>query len=49
MATDLMESNLAKLSSLFQRGGESYANHEAELRKMMQGGPQTIEATGGGN
>jgi predicted acylesterase/phospholipase RssA len=49
MATDLMESNLAKLNSLFQRGGESYANHEAELRKMMQGGPQTIEATGGGN
>jgi len=49
MATDLMESNLAKLNSLFQRGGESYANHEADLKKMMHGGPQTIQATGGGN
>lgn len=49
MATDLMESNLAKLNSLYQRGGASYANHEAELKNMMQGGPQTIQATGGGN
>jgi len=49
MATDLMESNLAKLNSLYQRGGESYAKHEADLRKMMLGGPQTSQATGGEN
>jgi predicted acylesterase/phospholipase RssA len=35
MATDLMESDLAKLNSLYQRGGESYANHEVELRRML--------------
>jgi uncharacterized protein len=35
MATDLMESNLAKLNSLYQRGGESFAKHEIELRKML--------------
>jgi len=33
MATDLMESNLTKLNSLYQRGGESFASHEAELKK----------------
>jgi predicted acylesterase/phospholipase RssA len=47
MATDLMESNLTKLNSLYQRGGESYANHEAELKNMILGGPQTTQATGG--
>jgi len=36
MATDLMESNLAKLNSLYQRGGESFAKHEAELKRMFQ-------------
>jgi patatin-like phospholipase/acyl hydrolase len=34
MATDLMESDLAKLNQLYQRGGESFANHEAELKRM---------------
>jgi hypothetical protein len=31
----LMESNLMKLNSLYQRGGESFANQEAELKKML--------------
>jgi hypothetical protein len=35
MATDLMESNLTKLNVLYQRGGESFANHEAVLKKMI--------------
>lgn len=35
MATDLMEFNLNKLNSLFQRGGESFANYEADLRNML--------------
>jgi len=35
MATDLMESNLTKLNLLYQRGGESFANHEAELKRML--------------
>ena len=35
MATDLMESNLTKLNLLYQRGGESYANHEVELKRML--------------
>ncbi len=48
MATDLMESNLTKLNSLYQRGGESFASHEAELRRMMLGGLQTTQAAGGG-
>jgi predicted acylesterase/phospholipase RssA len=39
MATDLMESNLTKLNLLYQRGGESFATHEAELREMILGGP----------
>ena len=49
MATDLMESNLTKLNSLYQRGGESYANHEAELKKMILSGPQTTPAAVGDN
>lgn len=44
MATDLMESNLTKLNSLYQRGGESFASHEAELKKMILGGPRTTQA-----
>lgn len=36
MATDLMESDLTKLNSLYQRGGESFAKHEAELKRMFQ-------------
>jgi uncharacterized protein len=39
MATDLMEHNLVKLNMLFQRGGESFAKHEAELREMLLSPP----------
>jgi hypothetical protein len=44
MATDLMESDLKKLNMLYQRGGESFAKHEAELRQLLdlpaqRGGP----------
>jgi len=35
MATDLMESNLSKLNMLYQRGGESFAKHEAALRNLL--------------
>jgi len=35
MATDLMEHNLAKLDQLYQRGGESFAQHEEEVRKYL--------------
>jgi predicted acylesterase/phospholipase RssA len=35
MATDLMESNLSKLNMLYQRGGESFAKHEAALKKLL--------------
>ena len=35
MATDLMESDLKKLNSLYQRGGESFAGYEVELRTML--------------
>ncbi len=46
MATDLMESNLTKLNSLYQRGGESFANHEPELKKMLIGGQAATPADG---
>lgn len=36
MATDLMESNLSKLNMLYQRGGESFARHEAALKELLQ-------------
>jgi len=36
MATDLMESNLDKLNILHQRGRESFASREAELRRFLQ-------------
>lgn len=49
MATDLMESNLTKLNSLYQRGGESFASHEAELKKMILGEPRTTQAARGGD
>jgi hypothetical protein len=39
MATDLMEHNLEKLAMLYQRGGESYARYEIELRKMLLSQP----------
>lgn len=35
MATDLMESNLTKLNMLYQRGGESFAKHEHDLRMLL--------------
>ncbi len=35
MATDLMESNLLKLNMLYQRGGESFAKHEAQLKDLL--------------
>ena len=35
MATDLLESDLSKLNMLYQRGGESFAAHEADLRALL--------------
>lgn len=35
MATDLMEHDLKKLNMLFQRGGDSFAQHEAKLRQLL--------------
>ena len=35
MATDLLEHDLEKLNLLYQRGGESFAKHEHELKKML--------------
>jgi uncharacterized protein len=35
MATDLMESDLGKLNILYQEGGESFANHEAALKLLL--------------
>jgi hypothetical protein len=35
MATDLMEHNLDKLNMLRQRGSESYASREANLRDLL--------------
>jgi predicted acylesterase/phospholipase RssA len=35
MATDLMESDLRKLNMLYQRGGESFANYEAQLKELL--------------
>jgi predicted acylesterase/phospholipase RssA len=48
MATDLMESNLTKLNSLYQRGAESFAVHEGELKRMLLGEPPALRATDGG-
>ena len=47
MATDLLEHDLVKLDMLYQRGGESFAKHEAELRKVM-GMAQSPSAHAGG-
>ncbi len=49
MATDLLESDLTKLNLLFQRGRESFACHEADLRKMILGGQQRTQASRGGD
>lgn len=46
MATDLMESDLTKLNLLYQRGGESFSNHEAELKQMLLS-TQTPTTSGG--
>jgi patatin-like phospholipase/acyl hydrolase len=35
MATDLFESNMTKLTLLFQRGGESFARHENDIRALL--------------
>jgi len=48
MATDFMESDLKKLNMLYQRGGESFANHEAALKELL-GVPNTPHTAGGGN
>jgi len=45
MATDLMEHNLVKLDGLYQRGGESFAAHEAALRQLMGLSAATGEVT----
>lgn len=37
MATDLFEHNLEKLNLLRQRGAESYAKHEEDLKKLLLG------------
>jgi predicted acylesterase/phospholipase RssA len=47
MATDFLESDLMKLNMLYQRGGESFANHESAL-KVLLGSPNTSQVTGGG-
>lgn len=36
MATDLMEFDLAKLDLLFQRGSESFAKREPELKSLLR-------------
>lgn len=41
LATDLMEHNRKKLNSLYQRGGESFAQHESVLKKMLLDRPQS--------
>jgi predicted acylesterase/phospholipase RssA len=48
MATDFMESDLKKLNLLYQRGGESFAKHEAALKELLDA-PNTSQATGEGN
>jgi hypothetical protein len=35
MATDLMEHDLRKLERLYQRGRESFAKHETDLRSLL--------------
>lgn len=44
MATDLMESDLEKLNLLYQRGGESFAKRETDLRQLLD-----LPAHGGGH
>ena len=35
MATDVMEHDMTKLNMLYQRGGESFAKHESELKRLL--------------
>ena len=35
MATDFLESDVTKLDTLFQRGRQSFAKHEGELKKLL--------------
>jgi hypothetical protein len=35
MAADLMEHDIKKLNLLYLRGGESFAKHEAELKRLF--------------
>jgi uncharacterized protein len=44
MATDLMEYDLTKLNILYQRGGDSFADHETRLRELLD-----IPGKAGGN
>lgn len=46
MATDLLESDLTKLNMLYQRGGESFAAHEAALRALLDVPPARAAAAG---
>lgn len=48
MATDLLESDLPKLNMLYQRGGESFAKHEAALRDILGAPPVAQPAARGG-
>ena len=35
MATDFLESDVTKLDTLYQRGRQSFAKHEGELKKLL--------------
>jgi patatin-like phospholipase/acyl hydrolase len=48
MATDLLESDLRKLNSLYQRGSESFAKHETELRIMLLDVSETTQDVNNG-
>jgi predicted patatin/cPLA2 family phospholipase len=47
MATDLMEHDMTKLNMLYQRGGESFAKHESELKKLLDIAGQVAQYSGG--
>lgn len=47
MATDFMEFDLKKLNMLYQRGGESFAHHEAALKDLL--GIEAVQVKGLGN
>jgi predicted acylesterase/phospholipase RssA len=47
MATDLMEHNMTKLNMLYQRGGESFAKHESELKSLLHITGQGARNSGG--